>query len=181
VRNGINDISSTISVTTAKLGVMPEGTVIEAGLSSKIISVGTVSTVNKAALKEAIEAAQGKYNGAVAGTDNGCYWKADKDVFQAAITAANAVYDNPGAGQAEVDNATAVLNTAIHTFEASAISPSTGDVDNSSAIDVTDLAIVAYYFDMDSSNADWATAEIADINKDGKVSIEDLAFIALRM
>jgi hypothetical protein len=160
---------------------MPEGTVIEAGLSSKTIAVGAVITVNKAELGAAIEAAQSKYNSAVVGTDNGCFWQSDKDIFQTAITAANAVYENSAASQTEVDNAAAVLNAAIHTFETSAINPSTGDIDNSSTIDVADLAIVAYFFGIDSSNADWATAVAADINKDGKVDIVDLAFIAFRM
>lgn len=181
VKNGVNNTSSTISVTSAELGIMPEGTVVEAGLSSKTITVGTVSQVSKDALRAAIETAESKYNSAVTGVDNGCYWQADKDLFQAAITAAKAVYADSGASQAEVDNATGKLNAAILAFEASVINPSTGDIDDSSTIDVADLAMVAYYYGMDSSNENWASAVIADINKDGKIDIEDLSFIASRM
>lgn len=181
VKNGISNLSSTISIIQAKLGIMPEGTVLEAGLSSKTITVGTISTVNKDALRSAIGLAQGKYDSAVVGIDNGCYWQSDKDIFQTAITAANTVCASSGASQEETDNATAALNAAILAFDASVIKPSTGDLDNSSTIDVADLARIAYFYGLNSSDADWKAAEIADINKDGIINIEDLAFVAYRM
>ncbi len=181
VKSGISDTTSTIAVTNALLGVMPDGKVTDAGLSSKTITVAATSEVNKTALGSALEAARNKYDSAETGTDNGCYWQTDKDIFQAAIAAANSVYENTSATQAEVDNATAALIAAINDFEASVIDPSTGDVDKSSLIDVADLAIAAYYYGADSDSENWASAAIADINKDGKVDIIDLAFIAFRM
>ncbi len=181
VKSGVNNTTSTISVKSAILGVMPNGKVIDAGLSSKSITVTAISAVNKTALGSALETARSKYDNAVVGIDNGCYWQVEKDIFQVAIAAANTVYENTNATQAEVDNATAALIAAINKFEASVIDPSTGDIDKSSEIDVADLAIVAYYYGAVSGSEDWAAAVIADINKDGKVDIVDLAFIAFRM
>ncbi len=181
VKSGVNNTTSTISVKSAILGVMPNGKVIDAGLSSKSITVTAISAVNKTALGSALETARSKYDNAVVGIDNGCYWQAEKDIFQVAIAAANTVYENTNSTQAEVDNATAALIAAINKFEASVIDPSTGDIDKSSEIDVADLAIVAYYYGAVSGSEDWAAAVIADINKDGKVDIVDLAFIAFRM
>jgi regulation of enolase protein 1 (concanavalin A-like superfamily) len=181
VKSGVAAISSDISVTKAKLGIMPERTAIQAGLSSKTITVGDMVIVNKGALKAAIDEAQSVYDGAVVGTQNGCYLKSDKDTFKAAIDAADAVYTNAGASQAEVDNAAAALNTAISTFKASAITAGTGDINNSSTINVGDLAIIAYYYGANSTSENWAAAKVADINKDNKVDIEDLAFNASRL
>ena len=181
VKSGVSNTTSTISVKSAILGVMPNGKVIDAGLSSKSITVTAISAVNKTALGSALETARSKYDNAVVGIDNGCYWQAEKDIFQVAIAAANTVYENTNSTQAEVDNATAALIAAINKFEASVIDPSTGDVDKSSEIDVADLAIVAYYYGAVYGSEDWAAAVIADINKDGKVDIVDLAFIAFRM
>lgn len=181
VKSGVSGVSSTISVTKAKLGIMPRGVMIQAELSSRTITVEAISSVNKAALGAALEAARNKYDSAVVGTDDGCYWQADKDIFQEAIAAANTVYEDANATQPEVDNAAAALNEAIDEFEASVIGPLTGDIDGSSTIDVADLAIVAYYYGTDTDSEDWAAAAAADINKDGKVDIIDLAFIAFRM
>lgn len=186
VKEGVNNISSTISVTNAELGIVdgisPDGTVINAELSSMTIRVSDDSpSVNKNALRAAIEDAQSKYDNAVIGIDDGCYWQADKDILQSAIAEANVVYNDNSASQEEVDNATGTLNAAIVAFEASVINSLTGDIDNSSTIDVVDLAMAAYFYGIDSSSENWATAVIADINKDGKIGIEDLAFIASRM
>ena len=179
VKEGIVNVSSDISVSTAKLGVMPEGTVVEADLTSKTIDV--VIVVDKSALGAAISAAQSLYDNAVVGTDDGNYRQADKTAFGEAIAAANAVYTDPNASQTEVDDATAALNAAIAAFEASVITAETGDINDSSEIDVGDLAIIAYYYGADPTGENWAEAKIADINKDNKVDIEDLAFIASRM
>ncbi len=262
VKAGVSETSSAISITKAKLGIMPEGTVVEPVLTSKTITVGSAQAVDKSALEEAITAAQAAYNNAtegndpgeypadamaaflaaintanavynnteatqvevdaavtaltaakesfedsvipetgvdkselksaidaaqalydsaVVGTADGCYRQADKTAFQVAIAKANEVYENSSAAQEAVDNATSELNTAKAVFEASVIDKDTGDINHSSGIDVGDLAIVAYYYGLDSSSENWEAAKEADINNDGKIDIEDLAFIALRM
>lgn len=183
VKDGIKNTSSTISVTHAELGLAPSGETIEAALTSKTIIIEDEggSTVDKSGLRSAITEAETLYDSAVVGIENGCYWQADKDILQAAITAANAVYEDSEASQSQVDNATETLNAAISAFMASVINPLTGDIDNSSTIDVADLAKVAYFYGLESADPNWDEALIADINKDGKISIEDLAFIASRM
>jgi len=132
-------------------------------------------------LQAAINEAEELYNNAVVGIEDGNYWKADKDAFRAAIDEAIVVLNDTNASQSQVDSATAALNEAKAAFQASVITPATGDLNNSSTIDVGDLAIVAYYYGKDSSDENWEEIKAADINKDNKVDIEDLAFIATRM
>lgn len=144
-------------------------------------SVISDTVVDKTALMAAIDEAQSIYDSAEVGTSDGCYMQSDVDKFKAAIDAANDVYGDENASQAEVDAATTALNTAKAVFEASVITSGTGDINDSSTIDVGDLAIVAYYFGADPSSENWAEAKVADINGDNKVDIEDLAFIASRI
>jgi hypothetical protein len=181
VKSGAQGTSGTISVIRAKLGVMPGAVSVQAGLSSKTITVGSAPSVNKGALQAAINEAEELYNNAVVGIEDGNYWKADKDAFRAAIDEAIVVLNDTNASQSQVDSATAALNEAKAAFQASVITPATGDLNNSSTIDVGDLAIVAYYYGKDSSDENWEEIKAADINKDNKVDIEDLAFIATRM
>ena len=54
-KSGVSNTSGTIAVTQATLGVMPEGTVIEAGLSSKTIVISPIGPVDKEALRQAIK------------------------------------------------------------------------------------------------------------------------------
>jgi hypothetical protein len=173
--------SSTISIISAKFGIMPGGTAVNAGLTTKTITVGSAPVVDKSALQAAITAAETLYDSAVVGTENGNYRQADKDAFKAAIDAAKAVYENAAATQTDVNNAVDALNAAKAEFEASVITPATGDINDSSEIDVGDLAIVAYYYGKDSSDENWDQIKVADFNKDGKIDIEDLAFIAYRV
>jgi len=138
-------------------------------------------SVDKSALQAAITAAETLYDSAVVGYEDGCYLQVDKDTFKAAIDAAKAVYEDPDATQTEVNAAVTALNEAKAAFEASVITPATGDLNNSSSVDVGDLAIAAYYYGKDSDDENWDAIKAADINKDGKIDIEDLAFIALRV
>jgi len=137
--------------------------------------------VDKSALQAAITAAEALYDSAVVGYEDGCYLQVDKDIFKAAIDAAKAVYEDPDATQTEVNAAVTALNEAKAAFEASVITPATGDLNNSSSVDVGDLAIAAYYYGKDSDDENWDAIKAADINKDGKIDIEDLAFIAYRV
>ena len=181
VKAGVEDAVSVISITNAKLGVMPEGTLVRPLLSSKTITVKDDVIVDKSQLKAAIDAVQALYDRAVVGTSNGNYRLADKIKFQLAIAAAKSVYENSSATQQNVDDATAALNTAKAVFEASVITERSGDLNNFEGIDVGDLAIVAYYYGAKLGDENWEVAKIADVNNDGKVDIEDLAFIALRI
>ena len=181
VKSGVQSVSSDISVVDAKLGIMPEGTVIQAGKNSMTVTVGATAVVNKDDLRTAIDEAQSLYDSAVVGTENGCYMQADKDRFRAAIDAANAVYEDEDASQTETDDAITALNMAITAFRAAVITASTGDINNSPAVDIGDLAIIAYYYGANADSENWEEARIADINKDNVVDINDLAFVASRI
>jgi len=181
VKSGVANTSGIISIVEAKLGIMPEGTVILPNLGSITISVEGAPTVDKSALQAAINEAEDLYNNAVVGIENGNYWQADKDAFKAAIDEAKAVLDDPDASQSKVDDAKASLIAAMEAFQASVITPTTGDLNNSSTIDIGDLALIAYYYGANPASDNWATAKIADINKDDEVDIEDLAFVANRI
>ncbi len=142
VKDGVNDASSTISVTKAKLGVMPEGTVVQPVLTSKTISVGTTPIVDKSALQEAITEAQALYDNAPEGNEPGQYPAQAREAFLTAINAANAVYTNQDATQNEVDAAVSALAAAKVIFEAAVI-PSQG-VDKSELEDAIEAAQVQY-------------------------------------
>lgn len=181
VKGGVHDTSSTISIIKAFLGVMPEGSIIQPDLGSITITVGKISTVDKSGLLAAINAAQSLHDSAEVGVENGCYLQSDKDIFKSAIDAASAVYEDSSATQTNVNNAIDALNTAKAEFEASVITAETGDLNNSKTIDIGDLAIAAYYYGAESTSENWELAKVADVNKDNKVGIEDLAFIASRI
>ena len=170
-----------ISVTKAELGIMPEGQVEQAALTSKTIFITTDGSVDKSGLAAAITAAQVLYDNTEIGIENGQCWAAPKAAFQAAIAEAQEVYGETNASQAEIDDAVEALNNAKAEFEASIINAATGDLNNNHSIDVGDLAIVAFYYGADSADEDWLAAKAADINRDGVVDIEDLAFIAMRI
>ena len=122
VKSGVSDTSGVISVTGAKLGIMPEGSVLQADPCSKTIVVSDIVTVDKSALLAAITSAQTQYENAPEGNEPGQYPAAARAAFLAAINTANTVYENPDATQAEVDAAVTALAEAKATFEASVVS-----------------------------------------------------------
>ncbi|HHU91271.1 MAG TPA: hypothetical protein GXZ22_09495, partial [Clostridiaceae bacterium] len=179
VKAGVENTTGSIAVTSAKLGV-PDGSVIEAGLSSTSITVGSsIPSVDKSALIAAINNAQTLYENAEAGTEPGQYPQAAKDALNAAINAAKAVRDDSSATQAEIDSAVAALNNAVDIFKAAVII--SADINNDGTIDVADLAIVAYYYGKNSESSVWNEARIADVVKDNVINILDLAFVASKM
>lgn len=180
-KEDVGNTTGSAAVISAKLGVMPEGTVIQPELCSKTITVISTVTVDKSGMLAVINEAQSLYDDAVVGTDNGCYLQVDKDKLLAAIIAANTVYEDENASQGDVDSAAAALSTAIAEFTASVITAGYGDINDSGTIDVGDLAIAAYYYGADPDSENWEEARKADLNKDNKVDIGDLAFIASRI
>lgn len=180
VKDGIDNAAGNIAITSAKLGVAPEGTVIEAAIDSKSIVVYEPSqTVDKTALIAAINNAQNLYNSAVVGTEPGQYPQESKDALYAAINAAKTVRNDAYATQSEVDNAVIALNNAVEIFKASV--NKSADLNNDGTINVGDLAIVAYYYGVNSESPNWNEAVIADMNNDKTIDITDLAYIALKI
>jgi flagellin-like hook-associated protein FlgL len=182
VKSGVENTIGSIAVTSAKLGVAPEGTVIEAGLSSRNIAVGSsIPTVDKSALIAAINSAQTLYNSAEAGTQPGQYPQEAIDALYTAINEAKDVRDDSGATQSQVNNAVTALNNAIDIFKNSVIKEVSADINNDGIIDVADLAIVAYHYGKTPESPDWDEAKIADMNGDNIINISDLAFVAAQI
>ncbi|RUT36512.1 carbohydrate-binding protein [Paenibacillus zeisoli] len=183
VKADVRNTTGTIALTEAKMGVAPEGTVIQAAVDSKSISVSGEEqpVVDKTALNAAITKAQSLYDAAVVGTLPGQYPQKAKDALSAAIAAAKVVQGKGSATQSEVDSATAALDNAVDTFKAAVIKEVSADLNKDGSINVGDLAIVAYHYGKDSTGADWATVKIADMNSDNKIDITDLAYIASKI
>ena len=182
VKPGVQNTSGTIATTLVKLGLAPEGTVLEAALSSKTVAVGSKEVVvDRTALTAAITNAQSLYDAAVVGTMPGQYPQAAKDAFGAAINAAKAMRDNMSATQSQIDSAQAALNSAMDTFKAAVIKEVSADLNKDGSINIGDLAIVAYYYGKDSTDKDWATIKVADMNNDNKIDIMDLAYVASKI
>ncbi|MDI9539160.1 MAG: glycoside hydrolase family 9 protein [Bacteroidota bacterium] len=117
VKEEIQSATGSISITKADLGTAPDGAVIEAQLSSKTITIGTVVEPDKTELIAAIDYAENIYDSAVVGSQPGQYPQAAKDAFRVAIDAAIAVRDDDNATQEQIDSALADLNAAIQTFK----------------------------------------------------------------
>jgi len=180
VKDNVDDTTGNIAITSTKLGVAPEGTVIEAVTDSKNILIRkSEPVVDKSALTAVINYAQTLYDSAVVGTEPGQYPQEAKDALYAAINAAKAVRDNPGATQSQVDSAVIAVNDAVEIFKASVIKSS--DLNNDGKTDVGDLAIVAYYYGINSEDPEWEQAKIADMNNDNVIDIADLAYVALKI
>ena len=114
---GVQNTTVSIAVTKANLGTAPEGTVIEAELSSKTITIGVVTEVDKDQLIAAINSAEALYASAEVGSQPGQYPQSAKNAFRAAIDAAIAVRDNTSATQEEVDTALEAILDAIDVFK----------------------------------------------------------------
>ena len=181
VKAGVENTTGSIAVTSAKLGV-PDGSIIEAGLSSKVIRIGGGTPgVDKSQLITAINNAQTLYDNAEVGTDPGKYPQAAKDALKAAIDAAKAVRDDSSATQSQVDGAVTALNNAVNIFKAAVVEEAKPDINDDGIIDVADLGFVAYYYGKECTGTEWQVAKAADMNGDGKIDIEDLAYVASRI
>lgn len=179
-KSGVRNTTATIAVTKAELGIAPEGTVINAGLGSRTISIGTLA--DKTILNNKINSAEVLFAAAVVGDQPGQYPKEAKDALRAAIDKAILVLNDVSATQLFVDSAVSVLNTAVETFKAAVVKEiKSPDINTDGTTDVVDLAIVAYYYGKTSASEDWEQAKIADLNQDGKIDISDLAYVAIKI
>ncbi|UJF32934.1 endo-1,4-beta-xylanase [Paenibacillus hexagrammi] len=176
VKSGVQHTTGTLAVSQAQLGAS-DGTETSAALSSKTISVGSMThEVDKTALNAAMTSAQTLYNEAIVGTEPGQYPQAAKDALLEAINTANVVKDNASATQSQVDTALAALNTSVDTFKAAA--NKSADINGDGSTSIGDLAIAAYHYGKNSTSADWAKAKASDMNNDDKIDIWDLAYVA---
>jgi predicted peptidase len=180
VKSGVSNTSGNIAVTKGQLGIGADGSILDAAVSSKSISVGALS-VDKSALSAAITLAQSVYAEAEEGDKAGQYPVGSKAILMAAIDAAKAVLNDGSATQAQVDSAAETLNKAVDAFNASKLAFDIGDNNKNGDIDIGDLAIIAYYYGCSTDSPNWSEAKAADVNNDGVVDIIDLTFVALRI
>jgi len=93
----------------------------EVSVMGKIVTLPTITTVDKTALLSKIAASNTAYSGSTEGTITGQYPTGSKAILLTAITAATAVNTSTTATQAQVDAAIITLNTALTTFQNSVI------------------------------------------------------------
>ncbi len=149
----------------------------ESELQASVYSV-QINGVSKAQLRALIAEAQQLHDTAVEGTKTGQYPAGSKAKLQAAIHAAQAVAAASGVTSAQVEQAISQLNEALQAFKASIVTAQPGDVSGDDRVSVGDLAIVAASYGKTSSDPAWEQIKKSDINKDGKIDIEDLAALA---
>ncbi|MHA7964850.1 family 43 glycosylhydrolase [Paenibacillus sp. CAU 1782] len=144
VNGGVQSTSGIIATTHAKLGTAPQGTVIQAALASKTIAVGS--------------------------TDPGV----DKGALQAAITAAQDLYDGAVVGTLPGQYPKAATDEL-----GAAIDAATAVLDLASATQLqVDGAVVALNSAVDDFKASVIQEASADLNGDGVVNVGDLAMAA---
>jgi hypothetical protein len=108
---------TTNAAVTTQADIDTEVAVLNAAVAA--FNAGQVVTHDVTALSAAIVTAQGVYDGATEGTENGNYAVGSKAILQAAIAASQTVVTNAGVTtQADIDTEAAVLNAAIATFNA---------------------------------------------------------------
>ncbi|WP_171681572.1 glycosyl hydrolase 2 galactose-binding domain-containing protein [Paenibacillus planticolens] len=137
--------------------------------------------LEKEALSAIINTAQSSHDSAVEGTKAGQYPAGSKATLLAAIASARTVYNNAGATQAQVDQATNDLRVALAAFNALVIKPTPGDMNGDGKVSIGDLAVIASNYGRSSTDPDWDLYKFADLNGDGKIDIVDLAIIASKI
>ncbi|MEV5028295.1 Ig-like domain-containing protein [Paenibacillus sp. LPE1-1-1.1] len=152
-----------------------------AGLETELEGAGysiQINGVNKAVLRALIADAQQVHDAAVEGTKVGEYPAGSKAALLAAIQSAQAIAVKTGVTSAQIEQAVQQLNDALQLFKASVNKALPGDVSGDDKVSVGDLAIVAVSYGKTSAHPQWEQIKKADMNKDGKIDIEDLAALA---
>ncbi|CAI6015852.1 DUF4962 domain-containing protein [Cohnella sp. JJ-181] len=148
-------------------------------------TAATISVSNVGALAALVAEAQSLRDQASPGTATGEFFPAALPGLKAALTAsidaAKAVLAQASPTPAQVESALTDLTDAIAAFEANRITASTGDANGDQQFNIADFVRIATFYGKTAADAGWAEAQPADINRDGVVDIEDLAFVASRI
>ncbi|GAF08540.1 hypothetical protein JCM16418_2622 [Paenibacillus pini JCM 16418] len=136
-------------------------------------SVPTVPA-EKAALVNAITAAQSLYDRSTTGDKIGQYPADAKSALKLAIQNAQVIKNSASATQAQVDAATASLNSAIALFQTKLVSL----VPGATKITIQDLSIISKYYGVTSTDPNWSQISKADLFGEGEISIRVLASVA---
>jgi len=134
-------------------------------------------------LETAIQAAHGIFESAVEGIQTGQYPAGTKDRLEAAINAAEMVFNDENATGSQILQAIADLNEAVEKFTSLVITDETGDYNTTPGIGLGDLAIIADNYGKTSvtEGPGWEEIKRYDINGDGEVGLYEFAFITMRM
>jgi len=138
------------------------------------LSVIPSVTIDKTALAEKLAQAQNRYDKAVEGHVIGLYEMGSKAALHNAITAASEVYGLASATQTTVNQAVASLNEAILTFAGQLVTL----VPGARSVTIIDLSIIARYYGVTQSHANWSEIEKADVLNQGEITIQAIAKIA---
>lgn len=76
-------------------------------------------------------------------------------------------------------NVYGIVNDSVYKAQAIVtVSYKPMDLNNNGIVDIGDLAIATYYYQIKSNDSNWNSASLADINNDGIVNLQDLKIIA---
>jgi hypothetical protein len=125
-------------------------------------------------LSAKIAQAQKLYNESSFGSKIGQYPVSAKQALKPALDVAIAVRNNSSSSQESVNSAEAALNEALSTFSATIVTLVAG----STKVSIHDLTIIAKYFGITDTHADWSKVAAADINDRYEITIETLAAVA---
>lgn len=67
---------------------------------------------------------------------------------------------------------------AAHSVTITPLAGQPGDVNGDNNVSIGDLAIIAAHYGKNTDSPDWATAKVADMNRDGQIDILDLSEVA---
>ncbi|WP_214627351.1 cohesin domain-containing protein [Paenibacillus agaridevorans] len=168
---------TTIPITRA---ILADGLGAETTIGGNTHTV-QIAAVDRSTLQSAIAAAEALYASATEGPRIGQYPIGSKAVLQAAIQAARDVYGNSNATAGEIQTAVGALNNATQLFSSSIVTHVDGDATGNDQLSVGDLAVVSKAYGMTDKDAGWNAVNVHDRNNDGKIDIEDLVWLALRI
>ncbi|WP_127493284.1 glycoside hydrolase family 3 C-terminal domain-containing protein [Paenibacillus glycanilyticus] len=140
-----------------------------------------INVIDRTALETLINEAQNVHGAAVEGTKVGQYPVGSKAALQAAIDSALNVLIDDNAGTVDMQAAVTALNSALQAFKDAKITSLDGDSNGDNNLTVGDLAIVAKAYGAKSTDANWNSVKSYDRNNDGKIDIEDLVWLAVKI
>ncbi|WP_201305428.1 fibronectin type III domain-containing protein [Paenibacillus puerhi] len=142
------------------------------------VSVVLGSPLQTSALQAAISSAQAAHDAAVEGTKTGQYPAGSKAELKAVIDLAIQTLAYTTASQQQLDEAEALVDSALAAFQAKKLAAVPGDLNDDRQVDIGDLAMLAAAYGLKSDHAEWSRYAHMDINQDGILNIVDLSYVA---
>ncbi|WP_235949010.1 cohesin domain-containing protein [Paenibacillus glycinis] len=176
----LNFKARTVGATVELNAVTVENVIISDGVAETPVSSTshnvTIEVSDKTALSAAIAAADSRLTGATEGSFLGQYAPGSKALLLTKLAAANAALADPTLSQAEIQEATTELTTAISAFDGSLKTLS-----GSSALTIGDLAVIGRYYGQSSADVNWPLYKALGITTPRPIGVQDLAAVAYRI